>query len=264
MPIYLGVLIFLFGLVFGSFINVCIYRVPKKEALVLSRSHCPKCGASIKAFDNIPILSFVWLGGKCRNCQANISWRYPIVELLTALIFLFSYWHFGWGWEFISKTIFLILLIIIFFIDLEHKIIPDVISLPGIGLGLGFSLLVKSITFWQSLAGFLIGGVFLYLIALLGDFLFKKESMGGGDIKMAAMLGAFLGWEKLLLCFFVAVLLGALVGIITTFFSSKVRESRVIPFGPFLALGAFVSIFWSKELIQFYIQAQNHIQFLFP
>ncbi|MCJ7508048.1 MAG: prepilin peptidase [candidate division Zixibacteria bacterium] len=264
MSTYLGILAFIFGLAFGSFVNVCIHRIPRREPLALSWSHCPQCGASIKAFDNIPLLSFIWLGGKCRNCQAKISWRYPIVELLTTLVFLFSYWHFGWGWEFISKTVFLILLIIIFFIDLEHKIIPDVISLPGIGLGLGFSLLIKSITFWQSLAGFLVGGVLLYLIALLGDFLFKKESMGGGDIKMAAMLGAFLGWQNLLLSFFVAVLLGALVGIVTIFFSSKVRESRIIPFGPFLALGAFVSIFWSKELIQLYIQAQNHIQSLLP
>lgn len=264
MSIIISVILFLLGLSIGSFLNVCIYRIPRKERLILSRSRCPNCGANLRIIDNIPLLSFILLGGKCRNCKAKISWRYPMVELLTALIFLFSYWNFGWGWEFVSKIVFLILLVPIFFIDLEHKIIPDVISLPGIGLGLGFSLLVKSITFWESLVGFLVGGVLLYLVAILGDFLFKKESMGGGDIKMAAMLGAFLGWKGFLLSFFVALILGTFVGAITMAISSKVRQNRVIPFGPFLALGATISIFWSKELIHIYIQAQALIQNFLP
>jgi leader peptidase (prepilin peptidase)/N-methyltransferase len=258
MNIIVNIILFLLGLSIGSFLNVCIYRIPRKEPLILSRSHCPKCGTSIRAFDNIPILSFILLGGRCRSCKERISWRYPMVELLTAIAFLFTYWHFGWGWEFVSKLILLLLLIIIFFIDLEHKIIPDVISLSGIGLGLVFSLLVKSITFWQSLLGLLVGGVLLYLTAILGDFLFKKESMGGGDIKMAAMLGAFLGWQKFLLSFFVAVFLGAAVGVITMLFSPKVRQSKVIPFGPFLALGAAISIFWGEKLIQIYIRTFLH------
>lgn len=254
MNIIISIFLFILGVCIGSFLNVCIYRIPRREPLIFSRSHCPKCGTRLKVVDNIPFISFIFLGGKCRTCKNSISLQYPIVELLTGLVFLLSYWHFGWGWEFISKVVFLTMLIVISFIDLEHRIIPDTISLSGIIIGLGFSLLLKSITFWESLFGFLIGGALLYLVALLGDLLFKKESMGGGDIKMAAMIGAFLGWQKFLLALFIAVALGAVIGIITMIISSKVRKDKIIPFGPFLALGAAICVFWGEKLIEIYIR----------
>ena len=254
MHIMMSIFLFVMGVCIGSFLNVCIYRIPRKEPLIFSRSHCTKCGTKLRAVDNIPLLSFIFLGGKCRTCKSNISMQYPIVELLTGLIFLLSYRYFGWGLEFVSKVVFLSMLIVISFVDLEHRMIPDIISLSGMILGLGFSFLLKSITFWESLLGFLIGGVLLYLVALLGDLLFKKESMGGGDIKMAAMIGAFLGWQRLLAALFIAVALGAFVGVVSMLTSSRVRKDKIIPFGPFLALGAAICVFWGERLIEIYVR----------
>ncbi len=250
---YIYIIIALFGLAIGSFLNVLIYRIPLKKGFVAGRSFCPKCQAPIRFYDNIPLLSWIVLGGKCRNCKARISFRYPAVELLNAFSYVFFFWRYGLTAE---GAIFCFLassLIVIFFIDLDHQIIPDIITLPGIVLGLGISFLPEGLTFRQSLIGLLVGGGGLYLVALLGDWIFKKESMGGGDIKMTAMLGAFLGWQKIVFIFFASAFIGLVVSIIWMAFSKKVRSSRMIPFGPFIAIAAVVAILYGEKLIAFYI-----------
>jgi leader peptidase (prepilin peptidase)/N-methyltransferase len=238
----------------GSFLNVCIYRIPLKKSILFPSSFCPNCGAKIRAWDNIPLLSFILLKGKCRKCKNKISVQYPLVEFITSALVVIIYLQFGWGWEFVAKSILCLLLIAIFFIDLKHRIIPDVITLPGIALGLFFSFFVKSPSVLNSFVGILVGGVLFYLSAVLGELLFKKESMGGGDIKLAIMLGAFLGWQKILLVFLLSAVLGTIVGTTALFFSKDVKETRMIPFGPFLALGSVLAIFLGDMLISAYIK----------
>jgi len=235
-------------------LNVCIYRIPLKKSVLFPSSFCPNCGAKIRFRDNIPILSFILLKGECRKCKSKISMQYPLVEFITSILILITYWRFGWGWEFVAKTILCLLLIVIFFIDLQHRIIPDVVTLPGIALGFLFSFFVKSPSVMNSLIGIFVGGVLFYLAAVLGELLFKKESMGGGDIKLAMMLGAFLGWQRIFLVFLISAVLGAMVGGIALFFSKEVKKTQMIPFGPFLALGSILAIFIGDTLISAYIK----------
>ena len=253
MNILIGAFVFIFGLAVGSFLNVCIYRLPLKKSIVFPPSHCPKCGNKIKAYDNIPVLSYILLRRKCRFCKEQISLIYPAVELLSGLIFLSLFFWYGLSWEFASRLFLFTSLVVIFFIDLKHQLIPDVITLPGIAIGLAFSILSKSPSFLDSLIGIISGGGLFYLVALAGDKIFKKESMGGGDIKLAAMLGAFLGWQKILLVFFLASFLGALAGIIFLILSPKLRENRLIPFGPFLAIATAICIFFGNRLVELYL-----------
>lgn len=254
MNIGVGILIFILGLAVGSFLNVCIYRIPLKKSILFPSSFCPRCENKIKFYDNVPLLSYILLKGKCRYCHQKISLIYPAVEFLSGLIFLLLFFKYGLSWDFVSRVFLFSSLIVIFFIDLKYQIIPDVITLPGIVAGLGFSILTKSPPFFESFLGLLVGGGVLYLIALIGDRVFKKESMGGGDIKLAAMLGAFLGWQKVLLVFFFGSFLGAVVGIISFVFSQKIREKRVIPFGPFLAIATLLVIFLGNQLIDLYVR----------
>ena len=251
--IYLYLAVLAFGLVVGSFLNVCIYRLPLKISIAKGRSFCPHCQSKITWYDNIPLLSYLLLGAKCRHCQQPISWVYPLVEALTAALFILSFWKFGLSWQFLSGLILLSALIVITFIDLRHQIIPDLISIPGILLGLVFSFLIPGFHWLNSLIGVLLGGLFFYLLAWGGQLLFKKESLGGGDIKLAAMLGAFLGWQKLILVFFLSSFLGALVGIILIFAVKDFRSKRIIPFGPFLALASLVALLAGDKLLNFYL-----------
>lgn len=259
MNILIGTFVFAFGLAVGSFLNVCIYRLPLKKSLIFPPSHCPKCGTKIKPYDNIPILSYILLRGKCRFCQERISITYPVVELLSGLLLLSLFSWYGLSWAFASKLFLFTSLMVIFLIDLEHQLIPDVVTVPGIGAGLAFSLLSKSPPFLDSIIGLVAGGGLFFLVALAGDKIFKKESMGGGDIKLAAMLGAFLGWQSILLVFFLASFLGALVGIVFLILSPKLRESRLIPFGPFLAIATVISIFFGNRLVELYLNLFLHI-----
>jgi leader peptidase (prepilin peptidase)/N-methyltransferase len=254
-----AILVFVLGLAIGSFLNVCIYRLPLKKSILFPPSFCPRCGKRIKFYDNIPLLSYILLRGRCRHCQQRISLIYPAVELLNGLLFLLLFFRYGPSWDFAAKAILFSSLVVIFFIDLKYQIIPDAITLPGIIVGLGFSILTRSPDFLQSLLGLLAGGGVLYLIALIGDKVFKKESMGGGDIKLAAMLGAFLGWQKVLLVFFLGSFLGALVGIIALLFSEEAREKRLIPFGPFLAAATLLAIFLGNQLFELYLKFFNRI-----
>jgi leader peptidase (prepilin peptidase)/N-methyltransferase len=249
----LFLIMLLMGLAVGSFLNVCIYRIPEGESIFFPGSRCPHCGKKIRFYDNIPVLSFIILKGKCRSCNSRISIQYPVVELLTSFLFLAAYWWHGLSLGFVSTIVLGGLLIIVFFVDLKHRMIPDVITIPGILAGLFLALFSPQIKMVDAVLGLVVGGGVFYLLAIFGELLFKKESMGGGDIKLAAMLGAFLGWQKLFLIFFLSAFLGSVVGILAIHLSSKVKEHRTIPFGPFLALASFAALFWGEGLINAYL-----------
>jgi len=250
--VVLSVFVAILGLVIGSFLNVVIYRLPNKIPIGLSRSACPSCGATVRWYDNIPLVSFLALRGKCRACGVRISWRYPLIEVLTGGLFVTLHSVFGFTPLFGVMAILTSGLVAIFFIDVTHMIIPDKITLPGIIVGLALSFVPGGIGVVSALVGALVGGGALYAIALAGDFIFKKESMGGGDIKMAAMLGAFLGVPRTFLVFFLAAVIGLLASIALISFSSSIRQSRIIPFGPFLASAGFVALTIGNQLLDYY------------
>lgn len=244
---------FVLGAVVGSFLNVCIYRIPAGESIVSPRSRCPSCGAPIRWYQNIPILSWIFLRGHCANCRVPISVRYALVEALTGLLFTLVLYYFGFHWATPVFWVFVALLVTITFIDLDHQIIPDVISLPGIVLGFGASFLLPWVSWGDSLLGILLGGGSLFLVAVGYEFLTKKEGMGGGDIKLLAMLGAFLGWKAVLPIVFISSLLGTLVGV--PMMLAKGADGKLaIPFGPFLAGGAVIWLFWGELLVNWYLQ----------
>jgi len=247
------ILVALVGLAIGSFLNVLIYRLPREKKFVFGRSCCPSCQEPIKFYDNIPVLSYLILAGKCRSCNTKISVRYPLVEILNGSAYLFFFFQYGVTFDFLIFGFLASALIVIFFVDIDFQIIPDLITLPGMVLGLAVSFLPGGIGIADSLVGLVVGGGVLYLIAILGDWLFKKESMGGGDIKMTAMLGAFLGWQKVVLIFFAGAFIGLFVSIIMMIVSKNVRSTRVIPFGPFLATAAMIAIIYGDSIISFYL-----------
>ncbi len=242
----------IFGGMIGSFLNVCICRLPKEESIVWPGSHCPHCQKTIKFYDNIPLLSYFLLSGRCRYCKGAISLQYPLVEGITALSSLFLIIKFGLSVSFLFYFAFISALIVVTVIDLYHQIIPDVISIPGIGVGLLASLLIPEITFWNSLIGILLGGGSLFLIATLYQWLFKREGMGGGDVKLLAMIGAFLGWKAVVLTILLSSLIGSITGIVIMVLKGK-DFKYAIPFGPFLSLGAVISLFYGESLIRWYL-----------
>ncbi len=250
---------FIFGAVVGSFLNVCIYRLPRSESLVFPASHCPKCGNAIRPYHNIPIISYLVLKGRCRSCGEHISPQYPLVELTNALLTLFLFMKFGISPTFIFLFIFCSALVVITFIDLEHRIIPDVISLPGIAVGFISSFFAQapgwqdSMAGWlNSLVGILAGGGSLLVVAFVYHLLTKKEGMGGGDIKLLAMMGAFLGWAAVPFIIFASSLTGSVIGI-ALMLAQKKDTKLAIPFGPFLAFGAILYVFCGKEIIGWYL-----------
>jgi len=246
------VVLSLLGLIVGSFSNVCIYRIPRNESVVYPASHCPKCRTTIRPFDNIPVLSYILLRGRCRHCKSKISIRYPVVEFLTGLIYLTIYLIYGLSIQTLIYVILSSALIIITFIDLNEQIIPDVISLPGIAIGFILSFFVPYISFINSALGVVIGGGIILVISLGGSVIYKKEAMGGGDVKLAAMIGAFLGWRYIIISLFLGFFLGALIGIILIMTKVKKRED-VIPFGPFIVLGSLITLLWGEQIISWYL-----------
>ena len=242
----------IFGAIMGSFLNVCIIRLPKEESIVAPGSHCPQCKKPIKFYDNIPLVSYLLLRGRCRYCHSPISIQYPLVEGITALGSLILFMKFGLSLSYLIYFAFVAALIVITVIDLYHQIIPDVISLPGIGVGLLASLIIPQITFLNSLLGVLLGGGSLFLVATLYQWLFKREGMGGGDVKLLAMIGAFLGWKAVILTILLSSLIGSITGIIIMV--SKGKDFKyAIPFGPFLSLGAMIALFYGPSLINWYL-----------
>jgi leader peptidase (prepilin peptidase)/N-methyltransferase len=258
--IMIYILTILFGSIIGSFLNVCIYRIPRNLSIISPSSRCPSCQSPIRPYDNIPIISYIILRGRCRYCKTPISPRYPLVESLNAILYGLIIWRLGLGWHTLILFAFISSLIVITFIDLDFQIIPDSITLTGIPVGLiGASLILpdpflrgEKVGFINSIAGIVSGGGIFLMIALVGEKVFGQEAMGGGDIKLMAMIGAFLGWKSILLTTFAASLIGSIAGIIFMILTKKGRGLK-IPFGPFLALGAFVSLFFGQDILYLYI-----------
>ncbi len=241
-----SILVFLFGAAVGSFLNVCIYRIPEGRSIVRPRSSCPKCGKSIRVYDNIPILSWLILRGRCRDCGEPISPRYLVVEVLTGLVAIALFLHFGLSLQFLAAFVFCAALLVITFIDLDHQIIPDIITLPGIPICFLISVLVLKLNWLDALLGMVIGGGSLYLIASGYRLFTHRDGMGMGDVKLLAMLGAFLGWKSLIFILFVSSFLGSLVGI-TIILIKKGDMKYAVPYGPFLSLSAISYFFLGKQ-----------------
>ena len=244
--------VFLFGLCVGSFLNVCIHRVPLSKSIVFPASACPACGTAIRFYDNIPIFSYVLLRGKCRACKALISPRYPLVELITGLFAWAVFAKFGPGLSAVVHFAFIAALLVITFIDIDHQIIPDRISLPAIPILVACSFFIPEITLFQSLLGLVAGGGSLWLVAWVYAVLKKKQGMGGGDIKLLAMIGALLGPLGVVFTVFFASAVGAIVGILVMA-RQKGTLKQKIPFGPFLAMCAIAYIFLGDVVIQWYV-----------
>jgi len=251
--VYIYVLVAVCGAIIGSFLNMLIYRLPRNISTVMGWSRCPNCRTNIALYDNIPIISYLILLGRCRRCKSPISPRYPVVELLNAGCYLLFLCLDGITPVFFAHCYLASSLIVIFFIDFEFQIIPDKIILPGIAVGLLSSVFINPPGIVNSFIGFLVGGVSLLAVAYLGEWMFKKEAMGGGDIKMAAMMGAFVGWQKILLIFLGGAVIGLIASIIWMIISQKVRSKRLIPFGPFLAIAAMLVITVGDQIIRLYV-----------
>lgn len=243
---------FILGAVIGSFLNVCIARVPEKKSIVSPPSSCPNCGTGIKFYDNIPIISYIFLGGKCRNCREKISFRYPLVEFCSAFFSVTLFIRYGPSLSFLIYLLFIATLITISFIDFDHRIIPDVISLPGIIVGFICSFFLPEISWSESIIGILIGGGSLMLVAITYEMITGREGMGGGDIKLLAMLGAFIGWQGVLFTIMASSLLGTFIGGGGMLLSGKGRDFT-IPFGPFLSIGAAIYLFYGEFILQWYL-----------
>jgi leader peptidase (prepilin peptidase)/N-methyltransferase len=239
----------LFGLVIGSFLNVVVARLPEHRSLWAPRSACPGCGAVLPWYDNIPLLSFALLRGRCRACAMRIAWRYPIVEAVTGALFGAAFLRFGATADTVVAMALLAALVAITAIDLQHQIIPDAITLPGIVAGLLANVATRRVSIVDALLGVLLGGgVFLVIILVSGG------GMGGGDMKLGAMLGAFLGWKVALIALFVAVVAGGALAIVLLACRMRGRKDPV-PFGPFLALGGAIGLFAGEGLLTWYLGA---------
>ncbi len=251
LPYCVEIFIFLIGLCIGSFLNVCIYRLPLSKSIVSPRSMCWNCATPIAAYDNIPIVSYLWLRGRCRHCGIGIPPRYPMVELLGGLFALGTYLKFGLTIEALIYFIFFAVLLMVTFIDLDHRIIPDSITLPGIPVFFIAGLFLPRITYIEALLGILIGGGSLLIVAWTYSAIAKKEGMGGGDIKLLAMIGAIVGWKGVLFTIFVASLVGTLAGLLAML---RLRQGMklAVPFGPFLSIGCITYIFFGPPLLAWY------------
>jgi len=245
---------FIFGIAFGSFLNVCIYRLPRGESVVFPSSHCPKCGRELLPLDLVPIAGFFLLRGRCRFCGERISFRYPLVELITGLLL-------AWLWVFVNSSyidfaflsLFISFCILVFFIDLERQVVPDAVTIPAIVTGLLYSFIRGNYPFIASLLGLFAGFGLLYAVSMIGKSIFKKEAMGEGDWMIAAFLGAFLGWDKLLLALFLAFMLaGAAAGLLLT--TRRSKFGQYLPFGPALVLSGVIAFFWGSQLIAWYLK----------
>lgn len=238
--------IFVIGAVIGSFLNVCIHRLPAEQSVVSPPSHCPNCKTPIKFYDNIPILSFLLLQGRCRGCGTPISVQYMLIEFINGAGYAVIAWKFGFNAETPFYALLFSALLTVSVIDLYHQIIPDVITLPGIIIGLGASAFFLSSGIKSALLGTLLGGGLFFVIAVA-----SRGGMGGGDIKLIAMIGAFLGLTDVLITIVLASFVGSLVGIFMMIVYSKGRKYK-IPFGPFLAIGGLMSLFFKAEILEWY------------
>lgn len=244
---FLAVAAALVGLCVGSFLNVCILRLPQEQSLVSPPSTCPNCGKRIAWYDNIPLVSWIVLRGKCRSCGNPISAQYPLIEALVGALWLAAYLQYGVSVHALAGALFCTILLGIGITDARHYLIPDEFTWGGLGLGLALSLVGGWQGFLQAVIGAAVGFGLLYAVGVAGRWLFKEEAMGGGDIKMMAMVGGFVGWKGVLLTIFAGALLGTLI-----FVPLSLRKKRLVPFGVFLAVGAAVAFVWGDAIIEWY------------
>lgn len=249
----MAVAVFVLGAVTGSFLNVCIYRMPLEQSIIAPGSRCMACGTAIRWFDNIPIISWLLLRGRCRHCAAPFSLRYPLVELLTGLLSLALFIKFGATLQYLVLFIFVAALLVVTFIDFDHQIIPDEISLPGIAIGFLCSFFLPEPSWLSSLLGVIAGWGLLALVFYGYLWLTGREGMGGGDAKLLAMMGAFLGLKAIPFIIFSSSLVGSIAGLSIMKLQGKDRH-LAIPFGPYLVLGALLYIFFGPQLISWYLQ----------
>jgi len=244
-------LVAVFGALVGSFLNVCIYRLPREESIVWPGSHCPSCRAPIAWYDNVPLLSYVWLRGRCRNCRLPITVRYPLVEAANAAGYVTILWVFGAGWTTVLYCILFSALLVVTGTDLSDYFIPNSITRPGIALGLLGAATVLPVSLMDASLGVAIGGGIIWFLVWVSPYLFGKEGMGKGDVKLVAMIGAFLGWKPALLTIMIGSLAGSVIGIGLIAFGLMKREDY-IPFGPYLVFGALISMFFGQPLLDWY------------
>jgi len=269
---FIGIFVFLFGLIIGSFLNVCIVRIPSGKSIVLPASACPKCGLAIRPYDNIPVVSYLLLRGKCRGCKTKISWMYPLVELLTGLLFLGCFYVFGISVETAKWAAFSAIMVVLVFTDLRERILPDVVNFTGLAIGLIFSLFTKPtdgtalwianhlfdypppapvISLVDAILGAAVGGGLLWLVSEAYFKLRGREGMGLGDVKMMLMAGAFLGTKRTLLTILAGSLLGSVLGLAVILARRKDAEYE-LPFGTFLGAGALLVVFFGTPVVNWY------------
>src|SRR5262245_21314539 len=251
-PAFVTVVTLLFGAAIGSFLNVCIYRLPLHESIVFPASHCRACATPLTWYDNLPLMSYLLRWGRCRFCGAAFSFRYFLVELLTALVAVALIYRFGLTITALGYFAFSAALIVITFIDLDYQIIPDVVSLPGAVAGVLFSLVTPELSLWNSLIGLVAGAGVLLAVALGYRAATGREGMGGGDVKLLAMIGAFLGWRAVPFTLFAASFIGSVVGV-AAMVRTNADSKLALPFGPFLSFGALCYLFFGEQLIEWYL-----------
>ena len=242
----------LLGLAVGSFLNVCIYRIPLGRSLAYPPSACTQCGRLLSWFENVPVLAWLALGGKCRTCKAPISVVYPLVELFTGAMFVWAWWQYGLSWLLVSHLLFACALVVLFFIDLHHQILPNVITLPGIVVGFLLSF-INPPGWGSSLIGILLGGLIPYAIAELYARVRREEGLGMGDVKMLAMIGAFLGWRLMILTLVLASFMGSVVGL-SLIAVRRGDMKSALPFGTFLTIATFVSMVVGSRILAWYLE----------
>ena len=258
----IDVYVVLFGLVVGSYLNVVVFRLPRGISTVLPRSRCPRCRSAIRPWDNVPVLSYLWLRGRCRVCGVSIHWRYPLVEAVTAGCFFLSVRRFGTWPDILTAIAFSAVMIVLAMIDLEHYLLPDILTKPGIVIGLALSPWLSWTTLPDSLIGALGGGGILAAVSW-GWYWWKGiHGMGFGDVKMLAMIGAFLGWQGAIVTLLLGSLAGSLVGGGLMLLGKMGAKSK-LPFGVFLALGAVVTLFYGYQIIGAYLNVTG-LRFLAP
>ena len=254
-------IIFIFGLIIGSFLNVCIYRIPLGQSIVSPPSHCPNCETRLKPLDLIPLLSYVIFRGRCHYCGLKISPRYFLVELLTGIVSVVLFYKYGLTVDFGAFLFLTYILIAVFFIDLEHQIIPNELVIAGLiggailfayNLYLPFQIYADQ-RWWNPLLGLVVGSGFLFAVSLIGLALYKgEEVMGMGDVKLFAPIGLFLGWRMTLLALFISVVLGGISSLLLMLLGKANRKS-MIPFGPFIVTGVFITVMWGWDILRWYL-----------
>ena len=246
------IIIIVFGFAWGSFLNVLIYRIPRDMSIIKPASSCPVCKKKIKMYDNIPIISYLILGGKCRYCKAKIPLTYPLVEFLTPLSFILLYTHYSLSFFFFASCLFASAMIVLGFIDFFHMILPDVITLPGLLLAIVYSFFREDLNLTQALIGAVTGAGFLLLVYGTYYLVRKKEGLGMGDVTMMLLIGAYLGWRQAFFTLILASFVGALVGVFVILFRKKDFQFS-LPFGTFLAPAAFFSLLWGEKILRAYL-----------